>query len=134
MGVDPLVEWELAAQGGDEYPLSRLVSDTIRMRREDAVFRGVHFFPPFAEELFDIIDELYGEGFRLSVDEGKTSEGYQVSGRIWAPDGEKLDLGAVLMTGKDVKVVRGLVPIHQLVHFVDRHLDERDEAEPMDED
>lgn len=110
------------ARPDDGPPLASQVEDAIRLSREQAVFNRVFFFPPFAATLFRDVRGLSRAGFEFSPEEERRTEGKVYGARIVAPTGQILDLGAVLFRGADgeVKVVKPLIDVQELVRFVTR--------------
>lgn len=105
----------------DAEELSRQVSDAIRLRKRDATYNSVYFNVLYLEDLFRNVRGLEQAGFRHTIEEGETRDGHKVAAKLIAPDGSRLDLGAVLLDGENFTVIRELAPYQRVVNFVANH-------------
>lgn len=94
------------------------VRKLIELSKDSSTFQGAYFNPAYAERLFDKVKELKTLGFTSSVTETETNDGKVVSGIITAPSGNELDLGSLLLTGKEVVVQNSLETIDDVIAFI----------------
>lgn len=114
----------------DQAELSRQVADAIRLRKRDATHNGVYLNPLYVPELLRNVPGLEKAGFRSTITEGEVESGHKVAVKLRAPDGEVLDLGAVVLDGEDYRVEQALTPIQRVVNFVANHGHPSSKEEP----
>jgi len=100
--------------------LGNLVRRTLEME-PNAVYGGVYFNPMFVQELASSLPQLENLQFKFIKTEIETSAGTLVEGSIRAPVGSELKLGSLLLSGKDVKILKELVTLERVVEFIENH-------------
>jgi len=98
------------------------VQKIIEMNKDKALMQGAYFSPLFTDRLADKVQDLRSLGFNLMKTETESSEGTVISGKIIGPTSEELNLGSVLLDGKDVVVKNTLVPIEKLINFIEEQI------------
>jgi len=95
------------------------VQKIIEMNKNKAIIQGAYFSPLFTDRLADKVQDLRSLGFNLIKTETESSEGTVISGKIISPKNEELNLGSVLLDGKDVVVKNTLVPVDKVISFIE---------------
>ena len=98
--------------------LAVTVGKVIDLSKDDAVLNMVYFNPAFTNQLSRKAPDLNNLGFRLSQTETETKVGTLISAAIIAPNGSTLDLGSVLLDGKQLVIEDALTTIHKLTKFI----------------
>jgi hypothetical protein len=106
------------AAGETQESIVSLINKAIELSTA-AIYADFYFNPLFGKELPDIVP-LEKYGFTVTVFEIEREDGTHVSASISYEDNTKLDLGEILLTGEDVRVVKGkpLQPIMNVINFV----------------
>lgn len=97
----------------------------IEMMRDKAIVQDVYFNPMFVDRLADKVPELRTLNFNLSKTETESEDGTVIAGKVVAPTGGELNLGSVLLDGKNVIVQKSLVPIDKFLNFIEENTPEQ---------
>lgn len=101
--------------------LADLLSKVIRLNRADSTINGIFFNPVFAERMPELLPVLEDAGFKFGNESDMSSGENLVAGWLESPDGNILDLGMVVLTGRGEIEPEGLVRITELLGFVEEH-------------
>lgn len=95
------------------------VRKLVDLAKDKAVINNAYFNPNYAERLFEKIPELKSLGFRSETTETESEDGKIISAKILSPMGNELDLGSLLLTGKEVVVQRSLQTLDDIIEFIE---------------
>ena len=103
---------------------SELITKTrkiIDLTKDKSLVNNNYFNPIFADRLAEKVPELKELGFNFSKTETETGKGTVISAKVVAPNGEELDLGSLLLDGKQVIVQRSLTLPDNLLNFLEEN-------------
>ena len=103
---------------------SELITKTrkiIDLTKDKSLVNNNYFNPIFADRLAEKIPELKELGFNFSKTETETGKGTVISAKVVAPNGEELDLGSLLLDGKQVIVQKTLILPDRLLNFIEEN-------------
>lgn len=99
--------------------LANTVGKLIDTMPHESLVSGVYFNPMFSMELEQRVEELVQFGFRFVEKETEGDRGRMYSSKIMSTvDGNSLDLGTLLLDGKNIVIVDKLVPVEVLLEFI----------------
>lgn len=101
--------------------LKNKIRKVLEMQPRKFLLNGIYFSPLYSDRLPEKIEELPQLGFNVSKTETESPEGSIISATISSPSGETLDLGSVLLDGKRVTVEKSLIPIDDLLAFIEEN-------------
>lgn len=93
----------------------------IEINNEISVLKGVYFNPAFTNKLNEKVPELASAGFIITQTNVDSSQGQTIEAKAQASNGVVLDLGSVILDGKDVTVQGNLATVDTLVSFVQQN-------------
>lgn len=94
----------------------------IELSKDKAIINNAYFNPAYADRLMDKAHELKEYGFNASKTETESHEGTIISGILTAPNMEELSLGSILLDGKSLVVKKSLVPVDNLINFIEDNI------------
>ena len=94
------------------------VRKVIDMSKEKAILNNAYINPLFISTLATKVPELEQLGFNMSTTETESAEGRLISALIKAPDDTKLNIGSILLDGKQLTVQNTLVLPDDLINFI----------------
>ena len=94
----------------------------IELTKDKSLVNNTYFNPIFADRLAEKVPELKDTGFNFSKTETESGKGTVISAKVVAPNGEELDLGTLLLDGKNVIVQRTLTLPDTLLNFIEEAL------------
>lgn len=86
------------------------------------LINNTYINPFHIDRISDKIPELQQAGFDLSKTETESKEGNVVSAHMRSPSGQELDLGSVILTGKEIKIQKSLLTVDDFVRFVEDNI------------
>ena len=89
----------------------------IELTKDKSLVNNTYFNPIFADRLAEKVPELRELGFNFSKTETESGKA-----KVVAPNGEELDLGTLLLDGKNVIVQRTLTLPDTLLNFIEEAL------------
>jgi len=92
------------------------------LTKDKSLVNNTYFNPIFADRLAEKVPELKKTGFNFSKTETESAKGTIISAKVVAPTGEELDLGSLLLDGKQVIVQRSLTLPDNLLNFIEENI------------
>jgi hypothetical protein len=94
-----------------------LVKKVLDLNKEAWSIKSVYFNPSFADDLLNRA-QLASFGFSSEVNEVESESGDVVKSALISPTKEKLELGSILMDGKDIVIQEDLRTFEDIQAFL----------------
>jgi len=100
-----------------------LVNKVLDLNREHWALKSMYFNPSFIGNFIDKT-QLKNFGFSYEINEVEAASGTVIKASLIGPNKERLDLGSILLDGKDIVIQEDLRSFEDITTFVDNNLQE----------
>jgi hypothetical protein len=98
--------------------LAQKVRKVLEINRDKSLIDNTYINPIFLKDIDKKVPELQEHGFYFTVDEESVPEGHAFSASIRHYLGSSLDLGKIVLDGRDRIIKKALVTVTDLMEFL----------------